>query len=176
MSIKKTAALTLALALLLTACPEQEENHQERDEDTQDQVQTKLQEKIPAPNIDGAAARSAIRDHLLRWQNEDVVSYVNLFAENGRPIGFYTAQGKVASTCQMLTSPDRRHDEHDGDLIRAAPALDGTYYGDNVQCGHFFFTADSDAYVEVHGGIMLITDQPLEDDLQPLDVNIQGAE
>lgn len=172
--MKKIIVLVGVLVLLLTACPNQDDDHRQQDEKTQNQVQTKLQEKIPAPQIDGAAARSAIRDHLMRWQNEDVVSYVNLFADNGRPIGFYTAQGKVASTCQMLTKPDQRDDEPDGDLIRAAPALDGTYYGDNVQCGHFFFTADSDAYVEVHGGIMLITDQPLEDDLQPLDVEVQG--
>lgn len=168
-------AAVLTLAALTAAC-EEGNDHQRNDAQTQDKVQTKLQRKIPPPEIDGAAARAAIKRHLERWQNEDVVSYVSLFADNGRPIGYYVAQGKVASTCQMLTAPDRVQDRFDRDLVRQAPALDGTYYGDNVDCGKFFFTSDTDAYVEVHGGIQIVTDQPLEEDLQPLDVEVQGLD
>lgn len=161
-----------ATILVLAACTEGEEDHQERDRETQDETQTTLQEQVPVPEIDGAAARSAIRKHLERWQNPDVVSYVSLFADNGRPLGYHVAQGKVASTCQMMTAPDRIDERFNRDILRAAPALDGTYYGDNVECGKFYFTS-SGAYVEVHGGIQIITDQPLEDGLKPLEVNLQ---
>lgn len=164
------------LMLFMVACTDGNEDHQEADRETQDEVQTRLQEQVPVPEIDGAAARVAIGRHLERWQDENVVSYVSMFADNGRPIGYYVAQGKVASTCQMMSAPDRRDDDWEGDVLRAAPALDGTYYGENVNCGKFFFTADSDAYVEIHGGIQVITDQPLEEDLQPLDVEVQGLD
>lgn len=161
-----TIILTITLALLASGCDTSD--HQREDKRTQDAVQSRLQQDVPVPEITGAAAREAVSAHIERWQQADVVSYVTLFSDVGTPIGYYTAQGKVASTCQMMSAPDRV-DSHN-DVVRSSPALDGTYYGDNVDCGIFFFTADSDAYVEWNG-TYLVTDQPLPIDVEPLEVS-----
>lgn len=168
----KKIALLVLLALVLIACEDTGEDHQQADRRTQDDVQNRLQEVEPVPEITGAAARTAVRQHLERWQESDVVSFVTLFADAGQPIGYYTAQGKVASTCQMLTAPDRVVGGTNGGYVtRKAPALDGTYYTSG-DCGIFFFTADSDAYVEWNGKY-LVTDQPLPIDVEPLEVSGQ---
>lgn len=166
---KVIAGLMIVAMAFVAGCGTTHEEAQvtKRDADAQVKIHETLQKKQPVPEIDGAAAREAISRHLERWQNSDVVSYVTLFADTGQPLGYYPAQGKVASTCQMLTSPVQRRNSD-----RPAMALDGTYYGDNVDCGIFFFTAESDAYVEWNGNY-LVTDQPLPIDVQPLEVSNQ---
>lgn len=156
-----TAALLLTIALGATACSPEYAAEERR---VQEGIHNRLVEAVPAPEVNGAAAREAIVRHLQRWQSGDVVSYVTLFSDVGTPIGYYTASGKIASTCQMLTAPDRLS----SGVLRKAPALDGTYYTAS-DCGIFFFTAESDAYVEWNG-VYLVTDQPLAIDVQPLEV------
>lgn len=169
--MKKIIALTLSV-LILASCSASTD-HQRADRQTQDDVHTRLQQDVPAPEITGAAAREAVSRHLERWQSGDVVSFVTLFADTGQPIGYYEASGKVASTCQMLTSPDRVEGSNSR-VVRAAPALDGTYYPPGMGgCPIFFFTATGDTYVE-WSGKYLVTDQPLPIDVEPLEVSSEA--
>lgn len=168
--MRKIVLVIAILMLALTACSN-EPDHKEADRDTQEQVHSKLQDAVPVPEIDGAAAREAVAKHLERWQDSSVVSYVTVLAQAGQPIGYYVAQGKVASTCQMLTSPDTRVPSTNGNVVMSAPALDGTYYTGG-ECGVFFFTADTDAYVELGPRIGYIaSDQPLPFDIPELSTN-----
>lgn len=165
--------IAVILAVFITAaCTNEDTDYREEEEDTQRQVQNRLQEQVPVPEIEGAAAREAIRRHLERWQDPNVVSYVTLFSRNGEPVGYYEASGKVASTCQMMTKPDQIVDNRSvDDTVVQAPALDGTYYT-RGNCGVFFFTAQSDTYVELSPQWMyMVTDQPLPiPDVEPLSV------
>lgn len=166
-----TVMMALVLALGLVACDAESTDHKRNDRETQEQVHGKLQSAVPVPEIDGAAAREAIVKHLERWQDSGVVSYVTVFAQAGQPVGYYVAQGKVASTCQMLTSPDMLEENGaDNDVVMKAPALDGTYYTGG-ECGVFFFLADTDAYVELGPRMGYIaSDQPLPFDIPELSV------
>lgn len=164
-------AVTLALAMALGAVAGCTQENRRAEDQTQKEVHKTLREKVPVPEIDGAAARSAVRRHLERWQDPSVVSYVTIFADTGQPIGYYEASGKVASTCQMMTKPDEI--EH-GNVVQA-PALDGTYYTSD-ECGVYFFTATGDTYVEVAPGMdYIVTDQPLPiPEAEPLQVKQSG--
>lgn len=167
-----TVAVTGLLALTLIAGSCEGSNRQQED-DRQERVHARLREQVPVPEIEGAAARNAVRRHLERWQDPNVVSFVTVFADTGQPIGYYEASGKVASTCQMMTKPD---EYVSGGGVVQAPALDGTYYTDN-NCGIFFFTSPGDTYVELGPQFKyMVTDQPLPiPDAEPLNVEVSDG-
>lgn len=170
-----TALLAVVFVVGLAACSETSPDDRERDAETQADVHGRLQSEVPVPEIEGAAAREAIVRHLERWQSGDVVSFVTVFADTGNPIGYYEASGKVASTCQMLTAPERiaRYGSSNTHVVQA-PALDGTYYT-AADCGVFFFTATGDTYVELAPGLnYIVTDQPLPIDVEPLEVSSEA--
>lgn len=174
MRSKAILVIVLVLTLGLASCSAVEDNDREKDEKTQADVHGRLQKEVPVPEIEGAAAREAIVRHLERWQDGDVVSFVTVFADTGNPIGYYEASGKVASTCQMLTAPERTVYDNGGSHTVQAPALDGTYYTAS-DCGVFFFTAVGDTYVELAPGLKyVVTDQPLAIDVEPLEVKSSG--
>lgn len=167
-----TLTAVLALGLVATAC---ENANRQAEQRQQEAIHKRLREQVPVPEIEGAAARDAIRRHLERWQDPNVVSYVTLFADTGQAIGYYEASGKVASTCQMLTKPDERVDS--SSAVVQAPALDGTYYTDS-ECGVFFFTATGNTYVELSPDMTyVVTDQPLPiPDAEALEVESSDGE
>lgn len=175
--MKTTLRILLVLALVagLAACEEPSRDDREEDASTQANVHRRLQKEVPVPEISGAAAREALARHVTRWQDGDVVSFVTVFADTGNPIGYYEASGKVASTCQMLTAPDRiARDKWSNSHVVRAPAMDGTYYTAS-ECGVFFFTAVGDTYVELAPSMKyIVTDQPLPIDVEPLEVRERG--
>lgn len=169
MKIMKNLLIIIAV-MALASCSGAPKDDRQEDAETQRDVQTRLQEAVPVPEISGAAAREALARHVERWQSGDVVSFVTVFADTGNPIGYYEASGKVASTCQMLTAPQRVVGSSSSRVTVQAPAMDGTYYGSG-DCGVFFFTATGDTYVELAPGLKyIVTDQPLPIDVEPLEV------
>ena len=80
---------------------------------------------------------------------------------HGTVIAFYPVRGKVSSMKSYLTPGD---EVRSGPITAEAPDLDGAY-GENAE-GIFFFTSDSNSYVE-WAGEYLFTDQCLKVSAQP---------
>jgi len=83
---------------------------------------------------------------------QNMQSCITLFAKNGAVVGFFPVKGKVSSLNSYLLPGDqvnRYNETYGGNVTTESPDIDGAY-GKNAD-GIFFFTADSDAYVEWQG-------------------------
>lgn len=149
----------LVALLVLAACgedPAKTDNEIQRD--VQERVRT--QGPIHEPNY--SRTYDAINAWLERWDSPDKISYVYLLGDTGNVIGYYTAQGRPVNICTFLTAPYEIVPREGTDLVVPAPALDGVYYGNDSCDSWYFFTADTDAYIEIGGGMrFFVTDQPL---------------
>lgn len=146
-----------------------------------EETQTRLQQSQPVPQINNSQTRKAIAERATRFDAENKVTYVYL-VNFGKVMAFYPVKGQVVSLNSYLTpvetitnskgKPCSGSDWGDscsssaGSLgyVVSAPDIDGTY-GDNAD-GIFFFTADTNAYVEWKGDYM-VSDQPLKLSTQP---------
>lgn len=166
--MRRLLLIPLVLILLLaTACGT---TATKGDNDRQKETMERVRHQRPIPEVSYSQTYDTIIKWMERWNVQDKVSYVYLMADNGQLIGYYVAQGRPVSTCTFLTAPVEIVGRHDsGKLAIPAPALDGVYYGDCGESSYYFFTADTDAFVEIGGGIkFFVTDQPLSVEVEQL--------
>lgn len=138
---------------------------------SQEANQLKLITALPAPHVDTSGERMNLVKRLERLNTENMSGYVYLFTEQGTMIAFYPVKGKVSSLNSFLSGDQKptyfgmmkdaqgREIQGPGWQMTESPDYDGTY-GKNVE-GIFFFTADTDTYVEWKGPY-LFTDAPLK--------------
>lgn len=124
----------------------------------------------PAPHLDVSMERKNLVKRLERLNTENMSGYIYLLTQQGQVVAFYPIAGKVTSLNSYLSGDTRNIDDDHcqhafGDgyscpgIQVESPDYDGAY-GKNSD-GIFFFTADTDAYVEWHGDY-LFSDQPLK--------------
>lgn len=133
-----------------------------------EKVATAMQKAVPPPELKTSNERLNLKRRLERWNTETKEGYIYLLAQNGTVVGHYVTKGKPSSLNSYLTTNDQVVTVEAGTkqaMTIEAPDLDGTY-GKNSD-GIFFFTADTDAYVEWKGEY-LFTDQPMKLQQQPL--------
>lgn len=171
-------AVLLAVPLLLAnkgGC-EMEDNTATREQVNQERNQSKLFNVQPPPQISVSAERKNLIERLKRLNTENMSGCVDLVS-NGTIVARYTVRGKVTSLNSYLTGKEKPawfggYRNEDGNLVNGAgwqmvesPDYDGTY-GENAH-GIFFFTADTNSYVEWKGDY-LFTDQCLAAATKPL--------
>lgn len=168
--------LVLPVALLtLSGCSDatQAESSQLNSQKMLEETQKRLQESVPVPTINNSQTRKAIAERAKVFDAENKVTYVYLI-NYGKVMAFYPVKGQVVSLRSYLTPVDKLINERQENctwsssespcFVITAPDIDGTY-GENAD-GIFFFTADTNAYVEWKGDYM-VSDQPLKLSQQP---------
>lgn len=142
----------------------------------QERNQNKLFKVQPPPQLSTSAERKNLIERLKRLNTENMTGCVDLFS-GPTHVARYTVRGKVTSLNSYLTGKEKpayfggSRDENGnyvggvGWQMVESPDYDGAY-GENVH-GIFFFTADTNAYVEWKGEY-LFTDQCLTSSVRPL--------
>lgn len=163
--MRRLAVVITLLLLVLVGCSEENP-----DAGRQDNVLEQVRNQRPIPEVQYSQTYDTIVKWMERWNVQNKVSYVYLMADNGQMIGYYVAQGRPVSTCTFLTSPVKTVGSNSRTVV-PAPALDGVYYGNCGESSHYFFTADTDAFIEIGGGMkFFVTDQPLAINVEELKV------
>jgi hypothetical protein len=138
--------------------------------------QQRLQKSIPAPQLQTSLERQNLVERLERINQQNMSGFVYLLSY-GRVVASYPIRGKVTSLNAYLMAAERPMNDPHGDLSAGSvmveqPDYDGAY-GKNAD-GVFFFTADTNAYVEWQGDY-LFSDQPLKLNQEPMMVrNVSG--
>ena len=161
--------LILVLVFILAGCGD---SPTKEDNEIQDEAQERVRRQRPIPEVNYSQTYETIVKWMDRWNVPDKVSYVYILADNGQMIGYYVAQGRPVSNCTFLTNPVKTYGDGSGTAVLPAPALDGVYYGNCGNASTYFFTADTDAFIEISGNLkFFVTDQPLAIDVEELKVD-----
>lgn len=153
-------------AVMLSGCSEAAPSSQQSAENTLEETQKRLQETVPTPTINNSQTRKAVSERARLFDAENKVTYIYLVSF-GKVMAFYPVKGQVVSLRSYLTPVEKLVSREGKKCYGSASEcyvmqtadIDGTY-GENAD-GIFFFTADTNAYVEWKGDYM-VSDQPLK--------------
>lgn len=131
--------------------------------------QRRLIAAIPPPALQTSLERKNLVERLRRINQQNMTGCIYLI-DHGAIIAFYPVRGKVTSLNAYLSGDEQIVNDPNGSVDAGSvtlemPDFDGAY-GKNVD-GSFFFTADTNAYVE-WTGTYLWSDQCLRPSQQPL--------
>lgn len=160
----------LASAFLLAACQPAKPTSSEQERKSVEANQQRLITAIPAPVLDTSLERQNLAERLKRINQQNMSGYVYLLSY-GRVVASYPIRGKVSSLNAYLMGGERPEDDPEciggecAAIMVEQPDYDGAY-GKNAD-GVFFFTADTNAYVE-WAGDYLFSDQPLKLNQEPM--------
>ena len=145
-------------------------NSSAREQATQERNQSKLLNVQPPPQVSVSAERKNLIERLRRLNTENMTGCVYLIS-HGVVMSFYPVKGKVSSLNSYLTGKEKIVDDpyaygspSAGGQLVESPDFDGSY-GKNAE-GVFFFTADTNTYVE-WSGEYLFTDSCLTLSVRP---------
>lgn len=126
--------------------------------------QQRLQAVQPAPQLQVSLERANLIEQLERINQQNMSGYIYLVSQ-GSVMASYPVRGKVTSLNAYLMAGEKvGGGGTPGYYSVEQPDYDGAY-GKNAE-GVFFFTADTNAYVE-WAGEYLFSDQPLSLNTQP---------
>lgn len=115
--------------------------------------QSQFNQTSPIPVLPMSQERENLIKRAKRINVQNMTGCVNLF-DNGILVATYVVNGKVSSLNSYLLSGDQivmgTSGGYSQSLVVEQPDIDGAY-GSNVDGGIFFFTADTDSYVEWNG-------------------------
>lgn len=169
----KTVFAASAISILLAACSDGTKAEpaarvvEQKAAQTQQQV---FNRTAPIPVLNMSQERNNLVKRATRINVQNMSGCVTLF-DRGVLVATFVVAGKVSSLNsyllsgeQLINDPNASY-ENRGSVVIEQPDIDGAY-GQNAD-GIFFFTADTDAYVEWHGSY-LYTDQCLVTTSSPL--------
>lgn len=170
--MKKVLMTLSAVALLavFTACEIGSGGTMTEANKAVESTQRGLEQAVPIPQITNSTTRQAVAERAKVFDVPNKTTYVYLVSF-GKVMAFYPVKGQVVSLRSYLAPVERITNSSgrpcsentiscsggDG-YVTETPDIDGTY-GENID-GIFFFTADTNAYVEWKGDY-LVSDQPL---------------
>lgn len=160
----------IAVSLLsLSACEGAGQTTSQTERKSVEANQQRLITAIPAPNLTTSLERKNLVERLTRINQQNMSGFIYLLSY-GRVVASYPIRGKVTSLNAYLMGSEKPEDDPNGStdagsVMVEQPDFDGAY-GKNAD-GIFFFTADTDAYVEWQGSY-LFSDQPLKLNQEPL--------
>lgn len=121
--------------------------------------QAALIRSTPIPRVEHSLERANLVKRAQRVNSLNLNSCITLFSNTGAVVAFFPVDGKVSSLNSYLQSGEQVIKDpystsnggsaYTGSIVIEAPDIDGAY-GANAN-GIFFFTADTDAYVEWKG-------------------------
>lgn len=166
---KSILTASLAAALLVAACEEIPAPTHKQEQMKTEENQSRLVAAIPPPQLKTSLERKNLVERLERINQQNMSGCIYLVS-HGTVMAFYPVRGKVTSLNAYLSGNeqiiDDPHGSFDvGSVTVEMPDFDGAY-GKNAE-GIFFFTADTNAYVE-WAGDYLWSDQCLRMNQQPL--------
>lgn len=171
--IFKTIAAATILSVTLAACTDSPSAQPAARVTEQKAAQTQQQifnQTSPIPTLPMSQERNNAVKRATRINVQNMTGCVTLF-DRGVLVASFVVNGKVSSlnsyvfsSEQVIPDPNASY-ENRGSLIVEQPDIDGAY-GKNAD-GIYFFTADTDAYVEWYGSY-LYTDQCLITTSSPL--------
>ena len=149
----------IAMSLSLAACSGVDETTTTKTAKAQEANQNALLTSTPIPKLNVSQERENLVKRATRINVQNMSSCITLFSQSGAVVAFFPVAGKVSSLNSYLLPGDRvvyaRPSDIEatssgwGSTVVEAPDIDGAY-GENAD-GIFFFTADTDAYVEWKG-------------------------
>lgn len=171
-------AVILAAALPLAACSTELPEGRAKEQAKAQANQANLNISTPIPVLPLSQERLNLVKRATRINVQNMSSCVTLFSQNGVVVGFFPVNGKVSSLKSYLLSGDQVLDDPNGTMDAGSVVveqadIDGAY-GENAD-GIFFFTADTDAYVEWKGDYFW-SDQCLAPSVQPLLIQATGEQ
>lgn len=170
MRLKVIAAIIIATVLV--GCEEAKPTSKQLENRAVEANQSRLIADIPAPRLQTSLERKNLAERLERINQQNMSGFVYLLSY-GRVVASYPIRGKVTSLNaylmgneqQVVDTACRGSSSTCSGHLMEQPDFDGAY-GKNAD-GVFFFTADSNAYVE-WAGDYLFSDQPLSLNQEPL--------
>lgn len=168
----KTLAAVSVLSLTLAACSDTNAQPSARvvEQQAAQNQQQKFNQSAPIPVLPMSQERANAVKRATRINVQNMTGCVTLF-DRGVLVASFVVNGKVSSLNSYLLSSEQvipdPNTSLDGrqSLVVEQPDIDGAY-GKNAD-GVYFFTADTDAYVEWYGAY-LYTDQCLVTTSSPL--------
>jgi hypothetical protein len=160
--MKKTIAILGVAMLALTAC-EPTQSTSTTNARAVEANQKTLQTAIPAPRLTTSLERKNLVERLERINQQNMSGFIYLISQ-GQVMASYPVRGKVTSLKAYLMAGETAHSVQGNPYTLEQPDYDGAY-GQNAE-GIFFFTADTNAYVE-WAGEYLFSDQPLSLNTEP---------
>lgn len=166
------ACLVVAPLIMMgaTECDQTQSSTTTQNAVSVEQNQQRLMKAIPAPQLTTSLERANLVERLERLNQQNMHGYIYLLSY-GRVVSFYPIRGKVTSLNAYLMAQERPISDNNcsgagcASVMVEQPDYDGAY-GENDR-GIFFFTADTNAYVEWKGDYQF-SDQPLKLAEQPL--------
>lgn len=169
--MKRTyVTILLAATMALAACEPPAPTSKQVENKAVEANQARLIKDIPAPQLQTSLERKNLAERLERINQQNMSGFIYLLSY-GRVVASYPIRGKVTSLNAYLMGAEQTVRDPNGtmdgrqSLLMEQPDFDGAY-GKNAD-GIFFFTADSNAYVE-WAGEYLFSDQPLRLNQEPL--------
>lgn len=168
--MKKITIAVLACGILLAGCEPAKTTTTSVNAKNVEANQQRLMKAVPAPTLETSLERQNLAERLKRINQQNMSGYVYLLSY-GRVVASYAIRGKVTSLNAYLMAGEAPQSDPVGtadgrqSLMIEQPDYDGAY-GQNA-AGVFFFTADSNAYVE-WAGDYLFSDQPLKLNQEPM--------
>lgn len=162
--MNKNILFLLAAATLVAPLAACDNSRRQTDRASEVNQQKQLQ-ATPIPILPMSQERENLVKRAKRINVQNMSSCVTLFTQSGAVVGFFPVAGKVSSLNSYLLPGDRTEYYSSGSVVLEAPDIDGAY-GKNAD-GIFFFTADTDSYVEWQGDYFW-SDQCLAPAVQPL--------
>jgi hypothetical protein len=165
----KKFVILLSASILLAGCEPSRPTSSQTERRSVEANQNRLITAIPAPTLETSLERKNLAERLTRINQQNMSGYVYLLSY-GRVVASYPIRGKVTSLNAYLMGSEKPEDDPNGtmdagSIMLEQPDFDGAY-GKNAD-GVFFFTADSNAYVE-WAGDYLFSDQPLKLNQEPM--------
>lgn len=162
------ASIALASMMVLAACEPPKASTTQINAKQVEENQQRLMTAIPAPTLETSLERTNLVERLKRINQQNMSGYIYLLSY-GRVVASYPIRGKVTSLNAYLMAGEKPiydgGSTGGGNITVEQPDYDGAY-GKNAE-GIFFFTADSNAYVE-WAGDYLFSDQPLKLNQEPM--------
>lgn len=169
-----TVLLFVLVSVFLVACNGSLQTSQttsEKQEAQRTSNMDKADAQVPVPQTSNFIARETVAEYMRRMDQPDKLFYIYLLADTGQVLGYHVSRGQPVNICTFMTPPDRVDELYnEPDVVRSAPALDGLYYGSSACNIEYFFDAETDALVQLRDIKMIISDQPLSLNAEPITV------
>lgn len=170
--------IVVAFAMIAVACS-QTDGQRTREEsiDVRNEVFEAAQLRFPEPRSENFPAREALVEYAVRQDRLDTPYFVYVLGVNGNIINYFVSRTLPVNVCAFLSSTEDIRTSSNGNLITTAPSLDGIFYGGSgasADCkGVIIFDQVTDAMLIISGPGMIVSDQPLDLDLEPVKISAQ---
>lgn len=161
------AVLAVATALAISGC---EQSTSQKQASQRDALMDKADAQVPVPNVDNFVTREMVSEYMDRMDMPNKLFYVYLTADTGNVLGYYVSRGAPVNICTFMTPPDKVDSSTNGKVTRQAPAIDGLYYGAGACDLYYFFDAETDAMIMIKGLNILMSEQPMSLDAEPISI------